>query len=88
MHYASHQDESLLKAQLGHSEDEDTLMQHYRALATRREAAVFWALKPSSRREAAEIDAKGKRREAPPTYGYWKRIRAGSDVPPVGHTPR
>lgn len=46
MHYAHYQDEGALKAQMGHSDDEDTLMQHYRALMTRREAAEFWALEP------------------------------------------
>lgn len=46
MHYAHHQDEALLKAQMGHSKDEDTLMQHYRALKTRKEAEAFWALAP------------------------------------------
>lgn len=46
MHYAKHQDESLLKAQMGHSKDEDTLMQHYRALKTRAEAEKFWNHKP------------------------------------------
>jgi integrase len=52
MHYAQHQDEALLKAQMGHSEDEDTLMQSYRALATRKEAVEFWGFMPSARRMA------------------------------------
>ncbi|XHR27520.1 MAG: tyrosine-type recombinase/integrase [Chthoniobacteraceae bacterium] len=50
MHYAEHQDEALLKAQMGHSAGEDTLMRHYRALATRAEAAAFWKFTPSKRR--------------------------------------
>lgn len=47
MHYAHHQDESLLKAQMGHWERADTLHRHYRALTTRAEAAAFWGLWPS-----------------------------------------
>jgi integrase len=46
MHYAQHQDEGLLKAQMGHWERADTLHRHYRALTTRAEAAAFWALRP------------------------------------------
>ncbi len=46
MHYAHHQNESLLKAQMGHSDEEDVLFQHYRGLVSRREAAAFWALRP------------------------------------------
>lgn len=46
MHYAAHQNESLLKAQMGHSEDQDTLMRHYRAMVTREEAKAFWKLAP------------------------------------------
>jgi integrase len=46
MHYALWQNESLLKAQLGHAGREDVLFSHYRALKTRREAAEFWALRP------------------------------------------
>lgn len=48
MHYAQHQKENVLKAQMGHSKDEDTLMQHYRALKTRREAEEFWGLRPEN----------------------------------------
>jgi len=47
MHYAQHQNEQLLKAQMGHSDREDTLMQHYRALTTRKEAEQFWTLRPN-----------------------------------------
>lgn len=47
MHYAQHQDEALLKAQMGHWERADTLHRHYRALTTRAEAAAFWGLWPS-----------------------------------------
>ena len=46
MHYAQHQDEALLKAQMGHSAGEDTLMRHYRALAGRAEASKFWGIAP------------------------------------------
>ena len=46
MHYAQHQDEALLKAQMGHWERADTLHRHYRALRTRAEAAEFWRLSP------------------------------------------
>lgn len=46
MHYAAHQNESLLKAQLGHSSKEEVLFQHYRALKTRAEATTFWTLTP------------------------------------------
>lgn len=46
MHYAHHQDEALLKAQMGHWERADTLHRHYRALVTRAEAARFWELWP------------------------------------------
>lgn len=48
MHYAAHQNESLLKAQLGHSAREEVLFRHYRALKTRAEAAAFWALVPET----------------------------------------
>jgi integrase len=46
MHYAAHQNESLLKAQMGHWRGSDTLHRHYRALKTRSEALAFWALVP------------------------------------------
>ncbi len=49
MHYAQHQNESLLKAQMGHSAGEDVLFRHYRALKTRAEASAFWALVPGGR---------------------------------------
>ena len=49
MHYAQHKNPSRLKAELGHSEDEQTLERHYRALRTvdgrvvnRTEAEYFW----------------------------------------------
>jgi integrase len=50
MHYAQHQDEAALKAQMGHSKEEETLMRHYRAMVTRKEAKLFWAYKPSAKR--------------------------------------
>ena len=45
MHYAHHQDEAKLQAQMGH-ESARMLHQHYRALKSKTEAAAFWALKP------------------------------------------
>ena len=52
-HYATHQNAALLKAQLGHVEEEDTLHRHYRAVKTLRGkpvskavAAQFWKLTP------------------------------------------
>lgn len=45
MHYAMHQDEAKLQAQMGH-ESANMLHQHYRALKTKKEAERFWALKP------------------------------------------
>jgi integrase len=47
MHYAMHQNEPLLKAQMGTGKD--MLHQHYRALKTREEAERFWALAPKGR---------------------------------------
>lgn len=48
MHYAQHQNEALLQAQMGH-ESAKMLHQHYRALKTRADAASFWALIPAKR---------------------------------------
>jgi integrase len=45
MHYAAHQDEAKLQAQMGH-ESARMLHQHYRALKSKTEAAKFWKLKP------------------------------------------
>lgn len=45
MHYALHQDEAKLQAQMGH-ESAAMLHRHYRALKTRREAEVFWGVRP------------------------------------------
>lgn len=45
MHYALFQDEAKLQAQMGH-ESAAMLHRHYRALKTRREAEVFWGLRP------------------------------------------
>lgn len=57
MHYAAHQNESLLKAQMGHSAKEEVLFQHYRALKTRAEAALFWALVPERTRKRLRVSA-------------------------------
>lgn len=45
MHYAFHQNEALLQAQMGH-ENAAMLHRHYRALKTRAEAGKFWKLRP------------------------------------------
>lgn len=46
MHYAMHEDETKLQAQMGH-ESAEMLHKHYRALKTKTEAKVFWGLAPS-----------------------------------------
>ena len=58
MHYAMHQNTSLLKAQMGHEESEDTLFRHYRAvrtvsgeIITRKLAEEFWGLLPTQIRD-------------------------------------
>jgi integrase len=58
MHYAMHQNTSLLKAQMGHEESEDTLFRHYRAvrtvsgeIITRKLAEEFWGLMPTAIRD-------------------------------------
>lgn len=43
-HLALHQNENLLKAQMGHSVGSEVLWQHYRARVTRREAEAFWRI--------------------------------------------
>ncbi len=45
MHYAHHQNEALLQVQMGHRSAK-MLHQHYRAVKSRKEAALFWELKP------------------------------------------
>ena len=45
-HYALHQNEARLQAQMGH-ESPAMLHRHYRALRTRSEAERFWALRPN-----------------------------------------
>lgn len=45
MHYAMHQDEAKLQAQMGHV-SADVLHQNYRALKTKKEAERFWGLAP------------------------------------------
>jgi integrase len=58
MHFATHQNTALLQAQLGHSEDENTLFRHYRAVklldgrvVTKKIAAKFWNIRPPARCE-------------------------------------
>jgi integrase len=53
MHYAAHQNAGQLKALMGHSQTEDTLFQHYRAVVTvsgetvnKRMSIRFWGLTP------------------------------------------
>ncbi len=55
MHFAEHQNLALLKAQLGHHENEATLHRHYRAVrmpdgraVSRAVAAEFWGLLPAA----------------------------------------
>lgn len=50
-HYAMHQNDALLQAQMGSSSA--MLHRHYRALKTKREARKFWALRPVQRAMAA-----------------------------------
>jgi len=47
MHYAHYQNEALLQVQMGHT-SRKMLHEHYRAVRTRQEAALFWALSPAS----------------------------------------
>ena len=51
MHYAMHQNEAKLQAQMGH-ESAAMLHKHYRALKTRAEAEKFWALRPRKSRQS------------------------------------
>ena len=58
MRYAMHQNTSLLKAQVGHEESEDTLFRHCRAvrtlsggIITRKLAEEFWGLLPTQIRD-------------------------------------
>ncbi len=58
MHYAEHQNASQLKALMGHSQTEETLFRHYRAVQTlsgetitRKMASEFWKLTPSRVRD-------------------------------------
>lgn len=48
-HYASYKDTASLKANLGHSPNSDTLFIHYRAAATPKDAACYWAILPQSK---------------------------------------
>ncbi len=45
MHYAEHQNEALLQVQMGHRSAK-MIHQHYRAVKTRAEAALFWRFGP------------------------------------------
>ena len=46
MHYALHNNLALTAAEMGHYENVRTTLEHYRGLATRRDAEAFWALRP------------------------------------------
>ena len=43
-HFAMHQNENVLKAQMGHAKGSDVLWQHYRLRVTRRESERFWGI--------------------------------------------
>lgn len=47
-HLATHKDIASLKANLGHSQNSDTLFIHYRAAATPKDAQRYWAILPNS----------------------------------------
>ena len=58
MHYAEHQNAAQLKALMGHSQTEETLFKHYRAVQTlsgdtitRKMASDFWKLTPTKVRD-------------------------------------
>ncbi|MEY2598877.1 MAG: hypothetical protein RLZZ142_1136 [Verrucomicrobiota bacterium] len=58
MHYATHQNPAVLRVQMGHSEGEEVLHQHYRAtkttsgeVITKRMAEDFWTLTPARVRD-------------------------------------
>jgi integrase len=46
MHFASNQDAGALAAILGHTGGVDVLYRHYRGLATKKQAAKYWKIKP------------------------------------------
>jgi len=48
MHYAQHQNEAMLQVQMGHRSAR-MIHQHYRALKSRAEAAVFWRFGPTGK---------------------------------------
>jgi len=62
MHYAEHQNASQLKALMGHSQTEETLFRHYRAVQTltgetitRKMASDFWKLTPTKIRDSRKL---------------------------------
>lgn len=55
MHFAEHQDAGKLAAQMGHVGGVDILYRHYRGLATAKEAAKFWKIKPAKKGAALRI---------------------------------
>lgn len=58
MHYAMHQDEAKLQAQMGH-ESAAMLHRHYRALKTAVEAKKFWALTPGGSTRVELVEGNG-----------------------------
>lgn len=59
MHFAQHQNENLLAAQMGNSPT--MVHRHYRALKTKAEARKFWKLRPASGMVAKKQRGKGAR---------------------------
>ena len=48
MHFATHQDAGKTAAVLGHVNGADVLYRHYRGLATAKEAALYWKIRPEA----------------------------------------
>ena len=57
MHFAEHQNRDLLAAQMGHTGASGVLEKHYKGLATKEQAARFWAIVPA---DAAKVDEQPK----------------------------
>ena len=57
MHFAEHQNRDLLAAQMGHTGASGVLEKHYKGLATKEQAARFWAIVPG---DAAKVDEQPK----------------------------
>jgi hypothetical protein len=91
MHFATHANTALLQAQLGHSEDEQTLFRHYRAvrLMDGRPATKAIGLSEEFGVSDVAIAKRCRRLNVPrPPRGYWAKIAAGrtprkSALPPT-----